>query len=155
MITFRNFITCLLLTVSSVVLADDYAYLTIVQTNEATHFEVGNINKITFDETDMILHLTNGTEQKLPLKTLSKMFFSADPTNISTLDNEKSNFTVRDGKLYVDNLKGDYINIYDLSGKVIRSVKAQDAQKGIKLDGMIKGTYIVKAGTETKKFTSK
>lgn len=155
MITFRNLLTCLLLLVNNIVLADDYAYLTIVQTNEATHFEVGNINKITFDKTDMILHLTNGTEQKLPLETLSKMFFSTSPTSISTLSNEKSNFTLRDGNLYVENLKADYINIYDLSGKVIHSVKAQDAQKGIRLDGIIKGTYIVKAGTEAKKFTNK
>ena len=58
-----------------------------------------------------------------------------------------------EGYIWPDSV--NYINIYDLSGKVIRSIKAQDAQKGIKLDGMIKGTYIVKAGTETKKFTSK
>ena len=153
--TMRTILAAMLLTFCGTAFADDYAYLTIAQNSGETNYEISAINKITFDETNMILNLTDGTHQKLPLANLSKMFFTSDPTGISTAAAEKSNFSLRDGMLYVDSEQADTITIYDMNGKAIRTVSAQEAQKGVSVSGLVKGVYLVKAGSQAKKFMNK
>ena len=58
----RNLFACLLLMVSSVVLADDYAYLTVVQTGAQTNFSINNIKNITFDDNYMQLNFNDNTQ---------------------------------------------------------------------------------------------
>ena len=153
--TIRTLLAVLLLTVSAHMTADDYAYLTIAQTSGETNYEISAISKITFDETNMILNLTDGSQQKLPLASLSKMFFQNDPTAISTIGAEKSSFSLRDGMLFVDGQQTGSITIYDMSGKAVRTVSAQEAQQGVSVSGLVKGVYIVKAGSQAKKFMNK
>lgn len=153
--TIRTLLAALLLTVSAHMTADDYAYLTIAQTSGETNYEISAISKITFDETNMILNLTDGSQQKLPLASLSKMFFQNDPTAISTIGAEKSSFSLRDGMLFVDGQQTGSITIYDMSGKAVRTVSAQEAQQGVSVSGLVKGVYIVKAGSQAKKFMNK
>jgi hypothetical protein len=143
--------TALLITVSSVAFADNYAYLSIVQTNEQTNYEISKISKITFDESNMVLNLTDGTQQKLPLANLSKMFFQADPTGISTIGTEKSNFSLRNGMLYVEGQQTGNVTIYDMNGRAVCTATAQEAQKGVSVSGLVKGVYIVKVGSQPAK----
>ena len=86
--TIRTILAAMLLTISGTVFADDYAYLSIEQTSGVTSYSISSINKITFDESNMVLNLTNGTQQKLPLAGLSRMFFQADPSGVTTIGAE-------------------------------------------------------------------
>ena len=153
--TIRNTVLGLLLMTSSSMLADNYAYLTIDQTGTETSFAVSDIQRITFDATDMVLHMANGSEQKLPLNSLSKMFFSENGANgIGAIGVTQSMISMKDGVLRVKGDRGNTVTIYDMGGKIVRKVTASSAETELNLSGMTKGVYIVKVGGETKKITN-
>jgi len=153
--TIRTILAAMLLTISGTVFADDYAYLSIEQTSGVTSYSISSINKITFDESNMVLNLTNGTQQKLPLASLSRMFFQADPSGVTTIGAEKNAFSLRDGMLYANGQQSGSVTIYDANGKTVRTASAQELQNGLNVSGLTKGVYIVKLGSQTKKFVNK
>lgn len=75
----RYILLTLTIAIGMPVMADDYKFLSISQTDNVATVEVDNIDKITFDTADMVLHLSNGTEQRFPLANLSKM---SSPTTL-------------------------------------------------------------------------
>ena len=150
--TIRNTMMGLLLMMSSSAIADEYAYLTIDQTGTETSFAVSDVKRITFDESNMVLHLANGTEQKLPLNSLSKMFFSEQGTNgIGTVNASQPLISMKNGILRVTGGQGGTVTIYDMGGKAVRTVTANSGETELNLSGMAKGVYIVKVGSQTKK----
>lgn len=152
----RNIFLSLLLAVSATAVADEYAYLTISQDGSETSIAVSSIDHITFDSSNMVLHLTNGTEQKMPLSNLSKMFFTENGTNgIATISGNQSNISLKDGVLYVKNVPGSTVTVYNTGGQIVRKVTARETETEVNLSGLIKGVYIVKVGTETKKIMNK
>ncbi|WP_027455952.1 T9SS type A sorting domain-containing protein [Xylanibacter brevis] len=148
----RSLITALLLTVSTQMMADNFAYLTVSQDGAASNFEVSKINKITFDASDMILSMTDGTTQRLPLSGLSKMFFSAGDLTSITSQNMASKFELRDGVLRIEIAKGERCTIYDLKGEEI--FKANESVT-LSANSLKKGVYLVKIGNEVKKILNK
>ena len=76
--TIRTFIASALMALTCTsASADDYKYLTVDQNSGEVSFEVSNISKITFDATNMVLHLADGKTQQLPLAAPSQRFSSA------------------------------------------------------------------------------
>ena len=149
--TIRTLIVSALLMLSTSALADNYQYLTVTQTAGETSFVVSNIQKITFDATNMVLHLTDGTTQQLPLSDLSKMFFSNSPTGITaTAMQSKMQFT--DGVLRATVAPGESVALYNMKGEKVFSTTTSGSYD---LKTLIKGVYIVKVGTETRKVVNK
>jgi len=144
----------MLLAISSAAAADNYAYLTISQTEGDADYAVSNISKITFDTQNMMVHLTDGSEAKLPLAGLSKMFFSNSSTGIATLT-APAQISLRSGVLRVNAPQGSIVTVYDMGGKAVRTVTATRAETEVNLSGVQKGVYIVKVGSETKKIMNK
>ena len=137
-------------------MADNYAYLTVVQTGSQTDVSLSDIKKITFDESNMLIVLADGNEQKLPLSGLSKMFFSSkDPNAIESVNAGKSQFAIKDGKLTILGAEGKQVTIYDTNGRAVRTVTLSEGQTEINISGLTKGVYIVRAGKEAKKIMNK
>ncbi len=156
MIKLHNIIVPLLLLVSSAVMADNFAYLSIVHTDGQTDFSISSIQKITFSDGNMVINLSDGTEQKLPMTSLSRMFFSTNGTDgVSVLENQNSTFQLKEGMLKILSPKGDFINIYDMNGRVVRSVPVHSEETSIDLKGLEKGVYIVRTKSESRKFENK
>lgn len=150
----RNIIAAILTTVTTTVAADSYAYLTIAQTGGSTDVSVSSIKKITFDENNIVLNMTDGSQNKLPLANVTKMFFSESSSGIETVEG-KSAFSLKDGVLCVKGLQGSHIAIYDMSGKIVRTATLNQAETEINVSGMQQGAYIVKVGDQTKKIINK
>ena len=148
----RNLFAYLLLMVSSVVLADDYAYLTVVQTGAQTNFSINNIKNITFDANYMLLNLNDDTQQKLPLSELSKMFFSQESSGIASLTTMKSKIRFAGGILRATVEAGERIAIYNMKGERVFSANESGSYD---LSGYARGVYIIKVGAETKKVINK
>ncbi len=153
----RSILAVLLLTIGVAVQADDYAYLTIEQKGGTNSVSISNIKNITFDETNMLINLTDGTQQQLPLAGLSKMFFSNEGTGIQAVGNtgSQASFMLKDGVLRVAGASGAVISLFDSNGRLVRSVTAREAQTEVSLSGLNKGVYIVKVGAQTKKMLNK
>ena len=134
-------------------LADDYTYLSISQTDGVNNVEVSTIDKITFDTADMVLHLNNGTQQRFPLASLSKMFFSAESAGIAAIEHTNSKIVYDGSVLRVNVANGERVNIYNMKGELVFT---SNQTVTLQLDNMPKGIYIVKAGqNETKKILNR
>ena len=149
----RNIIAALMLVLSTTALADNFAYLTIDQTGGEASFEISQISKITFDADNMILHLTDGTQQQLPLASLTKMFFSdKGGQGIATISSDNAKIRVENGRLYLKLAEGERAVVYNTKGE---QVFAADRSSNFELGGLQKGVYIVRVGDQVKKVTSK
>ena len=57
--------------------------------------------------------------------------------------------------LYANGQQSGSVTIYDANGKTVRTASAQELQNGLNVSGLTKGVYIVKLGSQTKKFVNK
>ena len=153
----RNILAAWLLMVGATAFADDYAYLSIVETGGQSEVSINNIKNITFDDTNMLINLTDGNQQKLPLSGLTKMFFSGESTSIQSVaaNGKQTSFALKDGVLHVAGAQGANITVFDVNGKAVRNVIATRAETEINLSGLTKGVYIVRVGDQTKKILNK
>ena len=150
--TFRTIVAAMLLTVSATMMADDYTYLTVTQTGGETSFTVSDIQKITFDSTHMLISLSDGTTQSLPLSDLSKMFFSNSQSAIWSTETSQSKISVSQGVIRALVARGESVTIYNLKGE---AVFTSNTDADIDLKSFAKGIYIVKVGTESMKLMNR
>jgi len=147
--TMRTLLTLLALLFCVSGFSDNYQYLAISQTNNETQYELSQIQKITFDSSDMIMTLTNGGEQRLPLASLQKLFFLNGGVNaIASAKNEESVVKVKDGQLHVQVAKGEHLIIYNMKGEAVFSASKPTTSV---IDNLPKGIYIVKTGHKSQK----
>ena len=130
--------------------ADEYTALTIAETDGETSYALSIIDKITFDDSDMVLHLADGTEQRLPLANLQRMFFSNETQGIVAKGSPtRSSFTIEGGRLTVKVARGERFTLYNLKGE---QVATADHDTTVDLKAMPRGVYIVKLGQQSGKF---
>ena len=147
--TMRTLLTLLALVFSVSGFSDNYKYLAISQTNNETQYELSQIQKITFDSSDMIMTLSNGDEQRLPLASLQKLFFSNGSVDaITTTKNDLSTVRVKDGQLHVQVAEGEHLIIYNMKGEAVFSASKPTTRV---IDNLPKGIYIVKTGHKSQK----
>ncbi len=151
----RSVFISFLLAICCQVSANGYGYLCITQTAGQTNFTVSDIKNITFDESNMLINLTDGSQEKLPLSGLTKMFFTGEPTGVQRIGTSHSAFTIKDGVLHVKDANGTHVTIYDMNGKAVRDVTLQQSETEMNLSGLTRGVYIVKVGSQAKKITNK
>jgi predicted polyphosphate/ATP-dependent NAD kinase len=151
--TFRTLIAALLLATGSITaLADDYQYLTISGSGSENSFSVSKIQKITFEASNMVLVMTDGTEQRLPLAGLEKMFFATSPSGIATVSTTQSKMQFSNGVLRATVAAGETIAVYNMKGEKVFSANESGSYD---LSNLQRGVYIVKVGSETRKVVNK
>ena len=131
--------------------ADDFQYLTIAQTDGETSFTVSTIQKITFDATNMVLHLTDGTTQSMPLSGLSRMFFSQTSAGVTAIT-PQSKIVFEGGILRANISSGEQLFIYNTKGEQVFTTNQSGS---FPMGTLAKGVYIVRVGAETKKVVNK
>ena len=149
----RTILATMLFALTSIsALADDYRYLIISGDNGQNSYSVSNIQKITFDATNMVLHLSDGTEQQLPLAGLQKMFFSAEGLGIATPGTAQSKMHFERGTLRAELAKGESVAVYNMKGEKVFSANESGTYD---LTGFARGVYIIKVGPEARKVINK
>jgi hypothetical protein len=152
----KKMLTAMLLMLSATAMADNYAYLAIQEQDKENTYSLQQISKITFNEANMILNMTDGSKVELPLAGLSKMFFTeAGPTGIMTAGNDKSGVRLIDGVVHVNAPAGSTVTLYNIKGQAIKSITATSEETEINVSNMTKGVYIVKVGGQSKKIMNK
>ena len=146
--TLRSIFLAAMLSLSGTVTGDNFAYLTISQSGSDTNFEVSQISRITFDEQNMILHLTNNTTQQLPLASLSKMFFSDGNQGIAMIQPQQGKIVMDGDQLRLNLNEGERAVVYNLKGE---QVFRANTSTTFQLGRLQRGVYIVRVGNETRK----
>ena len=149
----RKLIVSLMFLLGTHASAASFAFLSVEQEGEASSFEVSQISKITFDESDMVLHLSNGNEQRLPLNTLQKMFFSEQGIEaVGTVVADEEKIRISDGQLRLQLGDNEKAVIYNMKGEL---VYVTNRSGSFQIDNLRKGVYIVRVGNTTKKVMTK
>jgi len=151
--TIRTFLAslCLVLCSASAV-ADSYQYLTVSGSGSETSFNVSSIKKITFDTADMVLHLSDGTEQRLALSGLEKMSFAGSPSAIAAVSNSEPKTHFAGGVLRAALEPGETVVLYNMKGEKVFSANESGSYD---LGGLSRGVYIVKVGKDVRKIINK
>ena len=111
-----------LLIVGTTVYADDYKYLTMGYNNMEKSIVLETIQKITFENNQVVVTTSDGKET-FELAQMQRMFFSDTATAVKSIDNEEAIDNERKG-------------IYDLTGRRVSTSSphhstASSLQKGI------------------------
>ena len=101
----RRLLFLALLAIGTSALAEDYKYLTMGYSNVEKSITLETIQKITFQNGNVVVTTSEGVET-FPLAEMEKMYFSATATGINEIEN---------GKLKME----DAQHIYDLSGRKV------------------------------------
>lgn len=150
------FLTVLLWGVSMQMKADGYALLTIVQNGGSTvEYQMVDIQKFTFDNENMYLHLTNGDKKTMPFSTLLYITVGSDITGISLIGKEPVALEVKNGMLNVNMREDGTVILYDQAGKTVRTIAVHAGQNSISLGKMPKGMYLVKVNGNSQKILNK
>ena len=141
------------LAVSLQVTADNYSFLNISQNGGETSFQVSQIERITFDSNNMIVHLTDGTTQQLELSGLQKMIFSdTDSQGLGTIAFDENKIRVGDGQLRLQLDGGEKAYIYNMKGEMVYTTNRSGV---FQIDNLKKGVYIIRVGNAAKKVMTK
>ncbi len=133
--------------------ADDYAFLNINAENGENSFQVNQISEITFDTSNMIVHLADGSQQQLPLSGLNKMFFAQTGSqSIGSIALEAEKIRTVGGQLRLQLDEGEKAVVYNMKGTLVYTTNRSGS---VQLDNLPKGIYIVRVGNTTKKILTK
>lgn len=114
-------------------LADDVPTLTISKSSGDSKIVLSELLSIKYTDTDMVLHMTDGSMQNIALDDIIVMQLGQGPTAISSV--------------FSDCNGNDSYTITDINGKLIAKGKVADS---IVLPGK-KGLYIISVGEKSKK----
>ena len=135
--------------------ADGFAVLTVTMNDETVYYQVTDIRKITFDYSNMVLHLTNGETEELPLSVVNEITVGDGSAGIAMFGSDKTGLKLKDGMLSLNLTNGGTVTIYDTAGKTIRSLQAKAGQNTISLNQLPKGVYIVRVNGASQKFLNR
>lgn len=136
----------LLLAGSLTASADDYQYLTAAYAGVEQSVELATIQKITFENSNVVIYTTDGT-LTFAQSDMERIFFAATPTAIDALPSESDAIRLEDGQLHVKGLTGR-LYIYGVNGQ-LQHVAQLHGDATVSLAPLPHGVYIVKAGSQT------
>jgi len=145
----KTILGVLLAASSMTAMADDYQYLTVAYNSIEQSIELATIQKITFEDTNVVVYTSEG-QVTFPQDEMEKMFFSITATAIESLPQQSESLKVSNGVL---NVTGNgLLHIYGSNGTLQRMAKI-DGSANISLSNLPKGVYIVNIGKQTIKVT--
>lgn len=152
----RTLLLSMFLAIGTSAIADNYSYLTIDKNDGETSFSLSEIKKITFEGSNMIITMTDGSTQQLPLASLNKMFFSETGlTAINPANKTNEQIQLIDGIIHVNAPAGSMVTLYAINGQMVKNIAATGEDTQINVSNMTKGIYIVKVGKQAKKIMNK
>lgn len=135
--------------ISAIALADAYNYLNLISTSTVQSAARTSVKKITFEGTQAIVTLTDGSKLSAPLATLSALTFTDTALGVSDL-REDGTITYERGCVVTSG--SGWLQIYNASGQLIRQQRMAGGRGELSLDGLTHGIFIAKFGHKTIKF---
>ena len=82
----------LVLSIALSIPAGAYNYLTIATSTVESSVALAQVKKITFSGTDLVVTSTDGTETRVGLSTLDRLYFADEPTAVRTVRQDGLSF---------------------------------------------------------------
>lgn len=109
--------------------------------------------ELTFDGDNVVLHFSDGSSQSADMSTVSISF--AQTTGIGDIKAFSLKGVTGDVLNIGGLVPGERVQIFDVSGKLVASGKANSDDLQLDLSGMKGGVYILRAGNNVVKFVKR
>lgn len=142
----RYFILTLLISFS--LSATAVENLVVRQNTGDTRFSISTIKEITFDGTGAKISFNDGTSQSYAKGTLVSLRFNTELSGVEDVALEGEAAILFDGNVItVVGEDCDVINVYSLSGALVATGEGNE----LEVSELVKGAYVVQAGSLTTK----
>ncbi len=141
----RKLTLLLLTTFTLMAFADDYRYLTAVYDDVEQSFKLATVQKITFEQGNVVIATSQGTTS-IPQASMQKMFFDAQPTAVEALPEASQSLTLNGTTLSATGQ--GLLCVYNTAGQLV-SIAQVDGQASLSLASLPKGVYIISLAGET------
>ncbi len=122
-------------------LADDYNLYIVNTSNVKTAYAVSDVQKITFENGNVVVTATDGTTVSTAISAISELYFNTETAESISRLNTDGTFSF-DGENITLAHATSTIRVYQASGLLVASLTASDGQP-ISLSQLPRGIYIV------------
>ncbi|MBO4500277.1 MAG: T9SS type A sorting domain-containing protein [Bacteroidaceae bacterium] len=110
--------------------------------------------QMTFDDRSVTLSSLEGTVGQWDFADVESWSFSDIEDAVGEVKSEKTRILIEDGNLTLSGIDSDKVAVYDLSGRLVTPLlKTTGSSVSFSINGFSKGTYIVRVGVCSVKFT--
>lgn len=125
--------------------ASAYNYLTIATSTVESSVALAQVKKITFSGSDLVVTSTDGTETRVGLSTLDRLYFSDEPTAVRAARQDGLSF--RNGRVVASGQ--GVLSVYNSSGAIVRQQTVGSSRTEVNIATLPAGIYIVRLGNQT------
>ena len=111
--------------------------------------------KMTFQDKSMTLSSIDGTVGQWNFSDVESWNFAdvKDVDAVNPVNADKARILIEDGKLTVAGIKADNIAVYDAAGRLVTpELNTVEGNINIDINGLERGSYLLKAGNSSIKF---
>ncbi len=132
----------------------DYSYLCLYTTSGSTtsseSVALRQVKRLTFEGTDLVVTMADGTIMATPLALLSRIAFNATADAVRSTDAARGGLMLQGGRLVAEG-QGT-LCVYDLRGQLLRVQHVRGTHAELSLTDLPRGVYVATLGTSTIKF---
>lgn len=142
----------MMLVAANVMAEDNHLYIQ-SSTGETLDWSVPSLQKMTFQNGNVVVTMKNGTSTYTPISSVSRMYICTPSVNgIESVEGDVQ--CTWDGeRLHVNALAGSAVKVYSVNGVLVSQTRLTDTS--VDLQGLNRGMYVVNVGGQVVKIMKK
>ena len=142
----------MMLVAANALAEDNYLYIQ-SSTGETVDWSVPSLQKMTFQNGNVVITKKDGTSTYTPVSSISRMYISTPSANgIESVGNNGQ--CIWDGeRLHVNAPAGSAVKVYSVNGVLVSQTRLTDTS--VNLQGLNRGMYVVNVGGHVVKIMKK
>lgn len=142
----------MMLVAANVMAEDNHLYIQ-SSTGETLDWSVPSLQKMTFQNGNVVVTMKNGTSTYTPISSVSRMYICTPSVNgIESVEGDGQ--CIWDGeRLHVNAQAGSAVKVYSVNGVLVSQTRLTDTS--VDLQGLNRGMYVVNVGGQVVKIMKK
>lgn len=142
----------MMLVAANALAEDNYLYIQ-SSTGETVDWSVPSLQKMTFQNGNVVITKKDGTSTYTPISSISRMYISTPSANGIESVGNNGQCTWDGERLHVNALAGSAVKVYSVNGVLVSQTRLTDTS--VNLQGLNRGMYVVNVGGHVVKIMKK
>lgn len=142
----------MMLVAANALAEDNYLYIQ-SSTGETVDWSVPSLQKMTFQNGNVVITKKDGTSTYTPISSISRMYISTPSANGIESVGNNGQCTWDGERLHVNAPVGSAVKVYSVNGVLVSQTRLTDTS--VNLQGLNRGMYVVNVGGHVVKIMKK
>lgn len=142
----------MMLVAANALAEDNYLYIQ-SSTGETVDWSVPSLQKMTFQNGNVVITKKDGTSTYTPISSISRMYISTPSANGIESVGNNGQCTWDGERLHVNAPAGSVVKVYSVNGVLVSQTRLTDTS--VNLQGLNRGMYVVNVGGHVVKIMKK